>query len=82
MLVLAGVAVAGVAGGLQQTALNAGPAVGVATATALTGAGSGTALGVLAAVAALGVPLAGRDGVVSITHTADERALDGVPARR
>ncbi|MFC9927878.1 MFS transporter [Streptomyces sp. NPDC127190] len=80
------VAVAGVAGGLQQTALNAGPAVGVATATALTGAGSGTALGVLAAVAALGVPLAwalpGRDGVVSITHTTDERVSEGVPARR
>ncbi|MGW7529432.1 MFS transporter [Streptomyces sp. NPDC054783] len=53
------VAVAGVAGGLQQTALNVGPAVGVATATALIGAGTTTALLALAAVAALGVPLAG-----------------------
>ncbi|MER6030887.1 MFS transporter [Streptomyces sp. NPDC001851] len=52
------VAVAGVAGGLQQTALNVGPAVGVATATALIGTGTGRALLTLAAVAALGVPLA------------------------
>ncbi|WP_208897661.1 MFS transporter [Streptomyces incarnatus] len=52
------VAVAGVAGGLQQTALNIGPALGVATATALIGAGTATALLALAAVAALGVPLA------------------------
>lgn len=52
------VAVAGVAGGLQQTALNVGPAVGVATATALMGTGTATALLTLAAVAALGVPLA------------------------
>lgn len=51
------VAVAGVAGGLQQTALNVGPAVGVATATALLGAGTGRALLALAALAALGVPL-------------------------
>ncbi|MEU8033680.1 MFS transporter [Streptomyces sp. NPDC049099] len=52
------VAVAGVAGGLQQTALNVGPAVGVATATALMDTGTGQALLVLAAVAALGIPLA------------------------
>ncbi|MGW3199612.1 MFS transporter [Streptomyces sp. NPDC001118] len=52
------VAVAGVAGGLQQTALNVGPAVGVATASALMSTGTGTALLALAAVAALGVPLA------------------------
>ncbi|MEU0006842.1 MFS transporter [Streptomyces sp. NPDC006314] len=80
------VAVAGVAGGLQQTALNVGPAVGVAAATALLGAGTGPALLALAAVAALGVPLAGAlpgsGSVASITHTADERVPGGVPARR
>ncbi|MEV6118524.1 MFS transporter [Streptomyces sp. NPDC052109] len=52
------VAVAGVAGGLQQTALNVGPAVGVAAASTLMAAGTGAALLVLAAVAALAVPLA------------------------
>ncbi|MET9449035.1 MFS transporter [Streptomyces cinerochromogenes] len=52
------VAVAGVAGGLQQTALNVGPAVGVAGATALSAAGTGPALLTLAAVAALAVPAA------------------------
>ncbi|MGJ5751922.1 MFS transporter [Streptomyces puniciscabiei] len=92
------VAVAGVAGGLQQTALNIGPALGVATATALIGAGTATALLSLAAVAALGVPLAralpgadggdgddtlpGADGVASLTKTADERVHGGVPGRR
>ncbi|MGW7822370.1 MFS transporter [Streptomyces puniciscabiei] len=89
------VAVAGVAGGLQQTALNVGPALGVATATALIGAGTTTALLALAAVAALGVPLAralpGTDGapevpptvrgVASLTNTADERVRGGVPGR-
>lgn len=82
----ADVAVAGVAGGLQQTALNVGPAVGVAAATALLGAGAGPALLALAAVAALGVPLAGAlpgsGSIASITHTADERVPSGVPARR
>ncbi|WP_330460778.1 MFS transporter [Streptomyces sp. NBC_00820] len=81
------VAAAGVAGGLQQTALNVGPVVGVATATALAGAGAGagTTLLVLAAVAAVAVPAAralpGR-GVASITQTPDERVSPGVPARR
>ncbi|MEU6770106.1 MFS transporter [Streptomyces sp. NPDC046759] len=52
------VAVAGVAGGLQQTALNIGPAVGVATASALLHTGTGPTLLTLTAVAALGIPLA------------------------
>ncbi|MFG2353026.1 MFS transporter [Streptomyces sp. NPDC048521] len=82
----ADVAVAGVAGGLQQTALNVGPAIGVAAATALLHAGTGPALLALAAVAALGVPLAGAlpgsASVASITHAADERVPGGVPARR
>ncbi|MET7285332.1 MFS transporter [Streptomyces sp. NPDC005573] len=81
------VAAAGVAGGLQQTALNVGPVVGVAAATALAGAGADHArtLLVLAAVAAVAVPAAralpGR-GVVSITQTPDERVFPGGPARR
>ncbi|AOR30832.1 MFS transporter [Streptomyces fodineus] len=89
------VAVAGVAGGLQQTALNVGPAVGVATASTLMGAGTGPALLTLAAVAALAVPLTralpgtgeeralqGADGVASITQAPDERVQDSAPARR
>ncbi|GHE05699.1 MFS transporter [Streptomyces alanosinicus] len=89
------VAVAGVAGGLQQTALNIGPAVGVATASALMGTGTGPALLTLAAVAAVGLLLAralpgtdaqeapsGAGGVVSITPTADERVHGGAAARR
>lgn len=50
---------AGVAGGLQQTAMNIGPTLGVATATmltTLTSAMTGT-LAILAAIAAIGVPL-------------------------
>ncbi|MFF4250256.1 MFS transporter [Streptomyces sp. NPDC001663] len=52
---------AGVAGGLQQTALNVGPVLGVAAATALLGLGHGHGLPllVLAAVAAVGA-VAGR----------------------
>ncbi|KMS82524.1 MULTISPECIES: MFS transporter [Streptomyces] len=50
------VAVAGVAGGLQQTALNVGPAVGVAGATALLSAGTGPTLLTLAALTALALP--------------------------
>ncbi|MEV0179059.1 MFS transporter [Streptomyces sp. NPDC050625] len=76
---------AGVAGGLQQTALNIGPTLGVAAATALMGAGTALPLTVLAAVAALGavaaLALPGR-GVVSITQHADERALFRVSERR
>ncbi|WP_225826020.1 MFS transporter [Streptomyces naphthomycinicus] len=80
------VAVAGVAGGLQQTALNIGPAMGVAAASALLGAGTGATLLVLAAVAALALPAAralpGPDGVASITHTPDHPVPAGAPARR
>ncbi|KPC66438.1 MFS transporter [Streptomyces chattanoogensis] len=51
---------AGVAGGLQQTAMNIGPTLGVAMATMLVslGAATGATLLVLAAVAAIGAPLA------------------------
>ncbi|MGW3415512.1 MFS transporter [Streptomyces sp. NPDC000888] len=53
---------AGVAGGLQQTAMNVGPTLGVATATLLmaleTGVAMGPPLTALAAVSALGVVLA------------------------
>ncbi|MEV5987013.1 MFS transporter [Streptomyces sp. NPDC052051] len=55
------VASAGVAGGLQQTALNIGPTVGVATAGTLmtfTEVTSGPTLAVLACGCLLGVPLA------------------------
>ncbi|MEV8549431.1 MFS transporter [Streptomyces glaucescens] len=51
---------AGVAGGLQQTALNIGPVLGVAAAALLVAAGSPrAALPALAAVAALGAVLGG-----------------------
>ncbi|MCS0599924.1 MFS transporter [Streptomyces sp. LP11] len=80
------VAVAGVAGGLQQTALNIGPAVGVATAAALLSAGTGPALLVLAALAVLGALLAaalpGAGGVASITPSGAERVPGRVPAGR
>ncbi|MFI1761236.1 MFS transporter [Streptomyces sp. NPDC020800] len=81
----ADVTVAGVAGGLQQTALNVGPVVGVAAGTALMGAGPRAALLVLAAVAVCAVPAAralpGR-GVAPITPCPDEQARAGAPARR
>ncbi|MFE7840841.1 MFS transporter [Streptomyces sp. NPDC057474] len=51
---------AGVAGGLQQTAMNIGPTLGVAAATTLMTLGTGPALLLLAGVAALGAPLAVR----------------------
>ncbi|WP_330235035.1 MFS transporter [Streptomyces sp. NBC_00566] len=79
------VTAAGVAGGLQQTALNIGPVLGVAAATALMGAGPRAALLVLAAVAAAAVPLArplpGRR-VASLTRSADHGVLDGDHAPR
>ncbi|MFI6846362.1 MFS transporter [Kitasatospora sp. NBC_00085] len=61
----ASVADAGVAGGLQQTAMNIGPALGVAAATTLAAGrppaeAMGPALLALAGVAAVGVVLAGR----------------------
>jgi EmrB/QacA subfamily drug resistance transporter len=49
---------AGVAGGLQQTAMNVGPTLGVAAASTLMPLGTGPALLVLAGVAVLGAPLA------------------------
>ncbi|WP_406334598.1 MFS transporter [Streptomyces sp. NBC_00203] len=63
---------AGVAGGLQQTAMNVGPTLGVAAAATLmtltTGVATGPPLTALAAVSAIGVPLAlrlpGRTGVL------------------
>ncbi|MDX2824033.1 MFS transporter [Streptomyces ipomoeae] len=51
---------AGVVGGLQQTAMNVGPTLGVAAAATLVPVGSGPAFLLLAAVSALGAPLAGR----------------------
>ncbi|MEU8530188.1 hypothetical protein AB0C77_32095, partial [Streptomyces sp. NPDC048629] len=61
----ASVADAGVAGGLQQTAMNVGPVLGVALATTLLARGAfaeatGPALTALAAVAAVGALLAAR----------------------
>ncbi|MFH9405073.1 MFS transporter [Streptomyces sp. NPDC017638] len=77
---------AGVAGGLQQTALNVGPAVGVAAATALLGAGTGPALLALAAVAALALPAArllpGPAAVVPRACAAHGSVPAGGPARR
>ncbi|MGV9342640.1 MFS transporter [Streptomyces sp. NPDC003688] len=80
---------AGVAGGLQQTALNIGPVVGMAAATALLDAGPRAALCVFAAVAAAAVPLARalpQRGSVHGTldadaREADVRVLPGDPAR-
>ncbi|MGW3204396.1 MFS transporter [Streptomyces sp. NPDC001135] len=75
------VAVAGVAGGLQQTALNIGPAIGVATATALMGTGTGQTLLALGAVAALAVPLAcalpGTDDADAPSTADSDRGLPG-----
>ncbi len=73
---------AGVAGGLQQTAMNVGPALGVAAATTLMPLGTGPALLLLAAVAALGAPLAvrmprparpARDGTPSVRNDEDSK---------
>ncbi|OIJ64770.1 MFS transporter [Streptomyces mangrovisoli] len=85
---LAAVEQAGVAGGLQQTALNVGPALGVAAAAALMNAGAATdaaALPVLAGVALTGA-MAGRAlpgrAVASITPDPDAGTGSPVPARR
>lgn len=83
----ASVGSAGVAGGLQQTAMNVGPVLGVATATALMGAGGGSALplGVLAllalAGAALGRWLPGRHAASKDDH-GQSTDRTRVPARR
>ncbi|WP_063611403.1 MFS transporter [Streptomyces sp. 142MFCol3.1] len=67
---------AGVAGGLQQTAMNVGPTFGVATAATLmtlgTGVETGPPLTVLAAVSAAGVPLALRFPGHKSDTTADQ----------
>ncbi|MFE5887750.1 MFS transporter [Streptomyces sp. NPDC056462] len=83
----AAVEAAGVAGGLQQTAMNVGPVLGVAAATALMGSGAGPELplGVLAALAlagaALGRGLPGRHGATIDDH-GQSRDRTRVPARR
>ncbi|MFJ3336841.1 MFS transporter [Streptomyces sp. NPDC086766] len=77
---------AGVAGGLQQTAMNVGPALGVAAATTLRGLGRGDALplvvlaGVAVAGAALGGTLPKRSGTV-IADRPEPRDRTRVPAR-
>ncbi|MGW6731589.1 MFS transporter [Streptomyces sp. NPDC055013] len=83
----AAVEAAGVAGGLQQTAMNVGPVLGVAAATALMGTGDGPELplAVLAALAlsgaALGRGLPGREGATIDDH-GQSRDRTRVPARR
>lgn len=77
---------AGVAGGLQQTALNIGPVLGVAVAATLTDAGGARApLPVLAAVALVGAVagrwLPGRFSAAGGGH-GQERVRARVPARR
>ncbi|MFF5476386.1 MFS transporter [Streptomyces sp. NPDC012935] len=78
---------AGVAGGLQQTAMNVGPVLGVAAATALMGSGDAPELplGVLAALAlagaALGRGLPGRQATTIDDH-GQSRDRTRVPARR
>ncbi|MEW1640590.1 MFS transporter [Streptomyces sp. NPDC091219] len=82
----ADVASAGVAGGLKQTAVNVGPALGVAAGSALMAAGGREpALGTLAALALTGaltcLVLPGRT-VASLTHPPVTADRTGVPARR
>jgi MFS family permease len=78
---------AGVAGGLQQTAMNVGPVLGVAATTALMGAGGDPAppLAVLAALALAGaVParaLPGRHATTSNDH-GHSKDRTRVPAQR
>ncbi|WP_037673115.1 MFS transporter [Streptomyces griseus] len=77
---------AGVAGGLQQTAMNVGPVLGVAVAALLMGLGTARSpLVVLAGVAAAGavaaLALPGRS-VATITEHGDAGARSGVPAGR
>ncbi|MFE7270372.1 MFS transporter [Streptomyces sp. NPDC057623] len=83
----AAVGSAGVAGGLQQTAMNVGPVLGVAAATALMGSGDGPALplGAFAALAlagaALGRGLPGRHAAPNDDH-GQSTDRTRVPARR
>ncbi|MFC9910198.1 MFS transporter [Streptomyces sp. NPDC127197] len=72
---------AGVAGGLQQTAMNIGPVLGVAVAATLLGTGrTGVSLTVLAVVAAAGVlaalALPGRDDEESASQAHRGRPAD------
>ncbi|MFJ4520868.1 MFS transporter [Streptomyces sp. NPDC088810] len=80
------VTAAGVAGGLQQTALNIGPAVGVAGATALLTAGPGPALLALAVLPALALPatraLPGPAAAAQLAHASDEPVPAQGPAPR
>ncbi|MFJ4466206.1 MFS transporter [Streptomyces sp. NPDC089424] len=81
------VASAGVAGGLQQTAMNVGPVLGVAVAAPLLGAG-GTPLLVLAGFAAAGaaaaLALPGPDRTKGTTRARPDHPADPsrIPARR
>ncbi|MFD7433721.1 MFS transporter [Streptomyces sp. NPDC059861] len=78
---------AGVAGGLQQTAMNVGPVLGVAVATTLMGAGRAP-LPVLAGLAAWGAVVAlllpGRDETKDATRARRDHPADPlrIPARR
>ncbi|WP_406471689.1 MFS transporter [Streptomyces sp. NBC_01615] len=77
---------AGVAGGLQQTAMNVGPTLGVATAATLmtltTGVATGPPLTALAAVSAAGVPLALRlPGRTGVAAAAQGPPKDAAPVR-
>ncbi|WP_229713460.1 hypothetical protein [Streptomyces fuscichromogenes] len=82
----ADVGTAGVAGGSQQTALNVGPALGVAVAGALMGSGTGEPLLAMAFLAVLGVAAArwlpGASSIASVTPHVDERDRSPHPARR
>ncbi|MFF7468025.1 MFS transporter [Streptomyces sp. NPDC008092] len=77
---------AGVAGGLQQTALNVGPALGVAVAGALLGSGTVNPLLMMAFLAVLGVaaarPLPAASSIASVTPHVDERDRSPLPAQR
>ncbi|MGW2718645.1 MFS transporter [Streptomyces sp. NPDC001492] len=82
----AAVGSAGVAGGLQQTAMNVGPVLGVAAATTLMGLGHGHGLPLLVlAVVAVAGAVAGRAlperSAETINH-GQQGAIAGVPERR
>ncbi|MGW3032441.1 MFS transporter [Streptomyces sp. NPDC001178] len=82
----AAVGSAGVAGGLQQTAMNVGPVLGVAAATTLLGLGHGHGLPlVVLAVVAMAGAVAGRALPERSTETINhgqQGAITGVPERR
>ncbi|MBX9392713.1 MFS transporter [Streptomyces sp. TRM72054] len=81
------VASAGVAGGLQQTAMNVGPVLGVAMATTLMGAGRAPLLalaGVAVAGAVAALLLPGRAGTKTASRAHPDHPADPlrIPARR